>query len=65
MFRGLFLLIPAVYMRCVNIYICRVTINGEKWLGGATKLKMGMQGLINACEYVFCGEALFDLMKSG
>lgn len=51
-FRGLFLLIPAVYMRRVNIYICRVTINGEKWLGGATKLKMGMQGLINACEYV-------------
>jgi len=52
-------------MRCVNIYICRVTINGEKWLGGATKLKMGMEGLINACEYVFSGEALFDLMKSG
>ncbi len=39
-------------MRCVNIYICGVTINGEKRLGGATNLKRGMLGLLNACEYV-------------
>lgn len=59
MFSGL-PLIPAVYiyvcmyvcMRCVNIYICGVTINGEKRLGGATNLKRGMLGLLNACEYV-------------
>lgn len=43
-FGGLLLMIPAIYihMRCVNIYICGlVTINGEKRLGGATKLKRG------------------------
>ncbi len=44
---GLPLMIPAVYIYvcCVNIYICGVTINGEKRLGGATKLKGGMLGL--------------------
>lgn len=53
-----------IYVRYVNIYICRVTINGEKRLGGATKQERGKLGLLNARERVFCGEALFDLMKS-